>query len=339
MLYPLSYERRWNPSSLGGHPLRAPLRIAGTREPSPALSERPTARNAGTIPPDRFFSGSVRQSHCYGFPAPQSPSSPFLESTDVEPRRRRRHATAGPGASPVPADVPADRRVLRPAAASARGTSARRRHRPWHLRPACRRGTVTRHARQSRRRSLTALAVACFLAFAAVARLHDRRQPRLEHHERVEQHAFPSHSSSSPATPRATRPRQLVDRGSSSSNGRQSSIDVNAIAAKVSPSIVNLTSTVDQGEAAGTGIVMSSSGLVLTNNHVIANSNQPAGRDRRQRRRSTRPRCSATTSRRRRARADRGRVRTSTAASLGNSSTRAGRRRDRRPRQRRRQGW
>ena len=70
---------------------------------------------------------------------------------------------------------------------------------------------------------------------------------------------LPVVSSRSPTSPAAPR-----------RNGQQSNIDVNGIAEKVSPSIVNLTSSLDQGEAAGTGIIMSSSGLVLTNNHVIA---------------------------------------------------------------------
>ena len=37
---------------------------------------------------------------------------------------------------------------------------------------------------------------------------------------------------------------------------------------------MNFTSSLDQGEAAGTGILISSSGLVLTNNHVIASANE-----------------------------------------------------------------
>src|SRR3954466_3974760 len=46
--------------------------------------------------------------------------------------------------------------------------------------------------------------------------------------------------------------------------------DVNAIAAKVDPSIVDITTTLSNGMAAGTGMVLTSSGEVLTNNHVIA---------------------------------------------------------------------
>ncbi|MGH9278242.1 MAG: S1C family serine protease, partial [Acidimicrobiales bacterium] len=47
--------------------------------------------------------------------------------------------------------------------------------------------------------------------------------------------------------------------------------DVAAIAAKVTPSVVNITTTLgyQTGTAAGTGIVISSSGEVLTNYHVI----------------------------------------------------------------------
>ena len=44
------------------------------------------------------------------------------------------------------------------------------------------------------------------------------------------------------------------------------------IAAKVDPAIVDITTTLDGGNAAGTGMVLTSSGLVLTNNHVIADA-------------------------------------------------------------------
>jgi S1-C subfamily serine protease len=45
-----------------------------------------------------------------------------------------------------------------------------------------------------------------------------------------------------------------------------------AIVAAVDPAIVDITTTLDGGEAAGTGMVLTSAGLVLTNNHVIAGS-------------------------------------------------------------------
>jgi len=122
--------------------------------------------------------------------------------------------------------------------------------------------SVDRHARASRRRSLTALAVACFLAFAGVLG-----------------YAIGADNGTSTTNAGSVFPSQQQvpsrsSNGSSSGNGQNSAIDVNGIASKVSPSIVNFTSSLDQGEAAGTGILISSSGLVLTNNHVIASSNQ-----------------------------------------------------------------
>ena len=45
-----------------------------------------------------------------------------------------------------------------------------------------------------------------------------------------------------------------------------------AMTAKVDPAVVDITTVVPDGEAAGTGMVLTSSGLVLTNNHVIENA-------------------------------------------------------------------
>jgi S1-C subfamily serine protease len=61
---------------------------------------------------------------------------------------------------------------------------------------------------------------------------------------------------------------------SSGSNGSSSSgsLNVSSIASTVTPAIVNINTTLAQGRAAGTGIVISSSGVVLTNNHVIADA-------------------------------------------------------------------
>jgi S1-C subfamily serine protease len=74
-------------------------------------------------------------------------------------------------------------------------------------------------------------------------------------------------SSSSPSAGFAPQPL-TSNNGQSSSNA-----DVNAIASRVTPAIVDITTTLSGGgEAAGTGMVISSDGLVLTNNHVIADS-------------------------------------------------------------------
>jgi S1-C subfamily serine protease len=48
-----------------------------------------------------------------------------------------------------------------------------------------------------------------------------------------------------------------------------SQLSTAAIVQKIDPAVVDVVSTLSDGEAAGTGIVLSSSGEVLTNNHVI----------------------------------------------------------------------
>lgn len=69
----------------------------------------------------------------------------------------------------------------------------------------------------------------------------------------------------------AARPVATSNDGSTSSSGN---VDTDAIAAKVDPAVVDINTTLanGQGEAAGTGMVLTSSGEVLTNNHVIANA-------------------------------------------------------------------
>lgn len=48
--------------------------------------------------------------------------------------------------------------------------------------------------------------------------------------------------------------------------------DVNSIAAKVNPAIVDINTTLGNGQAAGTGMLISSTGEILTNNHVVTGS-------------------------------------------------------------------
>jgi S1-C subfamily serine protease len=59
--------------------------------------------------------------------------------------------------------------------------------------------------------------------------------------------------------------------GSSNSSGSSGPSDVSAIAAKVDPGLVDINTSLgyQQAQAAGTGIVLTSSGEILTNNHVI----------------------------------------------------------------------
>ena len=53
------------------------------------------------------------------------------------------------------------------------------------------------------------------------------------------------------------------------SPSKSTTLDRDAIVALVDPATVDITTRIDGGEAAGTGMVLTSSGLVLTNNHVI----------------------------------------------------------------------
>jgi S1-C subfamily serine protease len=54
--------------------------------------------------------------------------------------------------------------------------------------------------------------------------------------------------------------------------GTGSSTGTSAIAAKVDPAIVDINTTVGSSQAAGTGMLISSTGEILTNNHVVAQS-------------------------------------------------------------------
>ena len=61
----------------------------------------------------------------------------------------------------------------------------------------------------------------------------------------------------------------------SSGSGTSGGFDVDAIADKADDSVININTLLDpEGAAAGTGILISSSGLAITNNHVINNSTE-----------------------------------------------------------------
>jgi S1-C subfamily serine protease len=65
----------------------------------------------------------------------------------------------------------------------------------------------------------------------------------------------------------------LPGRGSTGTTPSGSgSLDVRAIADKVDPALVNINTTLAQGRAAGSGMLISSTGEILTNNHVIADA-------------------------------------------------------------------
>ncbi len=65
---------------------------------------------------------------------------------------------------------------------------------------------------------------------------------------------------------------QITSPGSSSGQGSQA-LDAQAVAAMVAPAVVDINTTIaslgQPGQAAGTGIILTSAGEILTNNHVI----------------------------------------------------------------------
>jgi S1-C subfamily serine protease len=67
----------------------------------------------------------------------------------------------------------------------------------------------------------------------------------------------------------------------SGSSGSSGPSDINSIAAKAAPSLVDINTTLSYqgGRAAGTGIVLTSDGLVLTNNHVISGATNISATD------------------------------------------------------------
>ena len=83
--------------------------------------------------------------------------------------------------------------------------------------------------------------------------------------------AWPNSSGSSSASPRVSSPANTPGSTGSGSQGSLAPSSSAAIAAKVDPALVdvNVAFTYQNSEGAGTGIVISPNGLVLTNNHVI----------------------------------------------------------------------
>lgn len=77
-----------------------------------------------------------------------------------------------------------------------------------------------------------------------------------------------------PGTPfKGSASLQPLPRSGSATTPSGGALDAQAIAAKVDPAVVDINTTDESaagtGQAAGTGMLISSSGLVLTNNHVV----------------------------------------------------------------------
>jgi S1-C subfamily serine protease len=76
--------------------------------------------------------------------------------------------------------------------------------------------------------------------------------------------------SAAQASPIALAPNQGSTPTSNSSGSANSTL--NKIAAKVDPAIVDINTTIGSSAAAGTGMIISSTGEILTNNHVVTSS-------------------------------------------------------------------
>lgn len=80
----------------------------------------------------------------------------------------------------------------------------------------------------------------------------------------------PASSTPAPSTPTSNEPSANEPLPTVASQPTTTkTLDTDAIVALVDPAVVDITTALDGGEAAGTGMVLTPSGLVLTNNHVI----------------------------------------------------------------------
>ena len=73
-------------------------------------------------------------------------------------------------------------------------------------------------------------------------------------------------------TPITLEPGQASNPSGSGSNNGSNSGNAAAIAAKVDPAIVDINTTIGSSAAAGTGMIVTSTGEILTNNHVVSSS-------------------------------------------------------------------
>jgi S1-C subfamily serine protease len=82
-----------------------------------------------------------------------------------------------------------------------------------------------------------------------------------------------SHTPTAQVTQPSTQPATNSESPLQPANpGTGGSLDAKAIAAKIDPAIVDINTIVGTGQAAGTGMIISSNGEILTNNHVVDGS-------------------------------------------------------------------
>jgi S1-C subfamily serine protease len=73
-------------------------------------------------------------------------------------------------------------------------------------------------------------------------------------------------------SPSTTQPQTNPEMPIQPANPSTGSLNADAIAAKVDPAIVDINTVVGTSQAAGTGMIISSTGEILTNNHVVDGS-------------------------------------------------------------------
>jgi S1-C subfamily serine protease len=73
-------------------------------------------------------------------------------------------------------------------------------------------------------------------------------------------------------TPSITQPQTNSEAPLTPADPRAGTLDAAAIAAKIDPAIVDINTVVGSSQAAGTGMIISSTGEILTNNHVVDGS-------------------------------------------------------------------
>jgi len=78
-----------------------------------------------------------------------------------------------------------------------------------------------------------------------------------------------SHDSSAPTSSSALAPQATGQTASDTSGSAAALPSVQDVADKVLPSVVSVVALTQQGEGEGSGVVLTDSGLILTNNHVI----------------------------------------------------------------------